>query len=81
MVAGTAQPDLFTGDYGLLVLLLQASYWSNKKHEVQGTIRSLSSGDVHMYLFGKWTESLICKAGHEKTTTNRCIWRAGLYKY
>lgn len=55
---------------------IKASYWSNKRHEVQGTIRS-PSGEVELSLFGKWTESLYYKAAHEPANTHKCIWRAG----
>ena len=61
---------LYLNDY-----FLQASYWSNKKHEVHGTI-SGPEGQVEMYLFGKWTEALYCKTDEH---ANRCIWRAGIY--
>jgi len=54
---------------------IQASYWSNKKHEVHGTITG-PGDEVKIYLFGKWTEALYCtsKTDHQ---SNRCIWRAG----
>ncbi|KAF6035070.1 hypothetical protein EB796_006629 [Bugula neritina] len=54
---------------------VKASYWSNKKHEVHGTITG-PGDEVKIYLFGKWTEALYCtsKTDHQ---SNRCIWRAG----
>ena len=58
-------------------IFFQASYWSNKRHEVQGTIRS-HTGEVEYYLFGKWTESLYCKTAADQKNTNKCIWRAGM---
>ncbi|XP_067938149.1 oxysterol-binding protein-related protein 6-like [Watersipora subatra] len=52
---------------------VKASYWSNKKHEVHGTVTG-PDGEVQIYLFGKWTEALYCKTDEQ---ANRCIWRAG----
>ena len=55
------------------ILFLKASYWSNKKHEVVGTITD-NTGAVLQNLFGKWSEALYVG----KAPSGRCIWRAGL---
>ena len=55
------------------ILFLKASYWSNKKHEVVGTITD-NTGTVLQNLFGKWSEALYVG----KAPSGRCIWRAGL---
>ena len=54
------------------ILFLKASYWSNKKHEVVGTITD-NTGAVLQNLFGKWSEALYLG----KAPSGRCIWRAG----
>lgn len=50
----------------------KASYWSNKKHEVNGVLLN-SNGDVIERLFGKWNESLHCGSAPNA----KCIWRPG----
>ncbi|CAG2120161.1 unnamed protein product, partial [Medioppia subpectinata] len=50
----------------------KASYWSNKKHEVNGVLVN-ANGDVIERLFGKWNESL-----HSGSASGaKCIWRPG----
>lgn len=51
---------------------VKASYWSNKRHEVFGTITD-SQGTVVQNLFGKWSEALYVG----KAPSARCIWRPG----
>ena len=55
------------------ILFLKGSDWSNKKHEVVGTITD-NTGTVLQNLFGKWSEALYVG----KAPSGRCIWRAGL---
>lgn len=50
----------------------KASYWSNKKHEINGSIEN-SRGETLERLFGKWNESLHCGSA----TSAKCIWRPG----
>ena len=54
------------------IQFVKASYWSNKKHEVVGTITD-NTGTVLQNLFGKWSEALYVG----KVPSGRCIWRAG----
>ena len=54
------------------ILFLKATYWSNNKHEVVGTITD-NMGTVLQNLFGKWSEALYVG----KAPSGRCIWRAG----
>ena len=54
------------------ILFLKTTYWSNKKHEVVGTITD-NTGAVLQNLFGKWSEALYVG----KAPSGRCIWRAG----
>ncbi|KAG8198634.1 hypothetical protein JTE90_026530 [Oedothorax gibbosus] len=60
------------GDATCKLSFLKASYWSNKRHEVQGTVTSRDGKVVHN-LFGKWTEALYCGVGRKQ----KCIWRPG----
>ena len=54
------------------ILFIKASYWTNNKHEVVGTITD-NTGAVLQNLFGKWSEALYVG----KVPSGRCIWRAG----
>ncbi|XP_070570734.1 oxysterol-binding protein-related protein 6-like isoform X2 [Ptychodera flava] len=49
----------------------KASYFSNKRYEVYGSI--FDSGKVVHHLFGKWTEGLYCGV----SGSAKCIWRPG----
>lgn len=53
---------------------VKASYWSDKKHEVNGMVCT-SDGAVVSYLHGRWTEGLY--TGTEAAA--RCIWRPGSF--
>ena len=53
------------------ILFLKATYWSNKRHEVVGTITD-NTGAVLQNLCGKWSEALYVG----KVPSGRCIWRA-----
>ena len=55
------------------IQFVKASYWSNKKHEVVGTITD-NTGAVLQNLCGKWSEALYVG----KAPPGRCIWRTGL---
>ncbi|XP_054167946.1 oxysterol-binding protein-related protein 6-like isoform X2 [Oppia nitens] len=50
----------------------KASYWSNKKHEINGVLLN-ANGDIIDRLFGKWNESLHCGTA----SGAKCIWRPG----
>ena len=52
------------------IQFVKASYWSNKRHEIFGTITD-SDGNVKTNLFGKWSEALYIG----KAPSARCIWR------
>ncbi|XP_059093305.1 oxysterol-binding protein-related protein 3-like [Tigriopus californicus] len=52
---------------------VKASYWSNKRHEIFGTITN-TDGKVLQHLFGKWSEALYCG----KAPSARCIWRPAI---
>jgi len=54
------------------IQFVKASYWSNKRHEVFGTIND-KQGNVLQNLFGKWSEALYVG----KAPSTRCIWRPG----
>merc|ERR1719348_2893878 len=54
------------------VQFVKASYWSNKRHELAGTI-SNKEGTVLLNLFGAWSEALYVG----KAPSARCIWRPG----
>ena len=54
------------------IQFLKASYWSNKRHEVVGTITD-NTGTVLQNLCGKWSEALYVG----KAPPGRCIWRTG----
>lgn len=49
----------------------KASYWSNKKNDINGLITS--KAEVVEKIFGRWNESIHC--GTPPAT--RCIWRPG----
>jgi hypothetical protein len=51
---------------------IKASYWSNKRHELAGTITDKSGTVVHN-LFGAWSEALYVG----RAPSARCIWRPG----
>ncbi|EEC04850.1 oxysterol-binding protein 3, putative, partial [Ixodes scapularis] len=51
---------------------VKASYWSDKRHEVFGTVVN-KQGDVVCNLSGQWTEALYCGTA----PTAKCIWRPG----
>ncbi|KAI1285688.1 Oxysterol-binding protein-related protein 6 [Halotydeus destructor] len=51
---------------------VKASYWSNKKHEVYGSITN-TSGQVLEHMFGKWDEALWVGVA----PAARCVWRPG----
>jgi len=54
------------------IQFVKASYWSNKRHEMFGTITD-SSGSVLQNIFGKWSEALYVG----KAPSARVIWRPG----
>jgi len=54
------------------IQFVKASYWSNKRHEMFGTITD-NSGSVLQNMFGKWSEALYVG----KAPSARCIWRPG----
>ena len=54
------------------IQFVKASYWSNKRHEMSGTITD-ATGSVVTNLFGKWSEALFTG----KAPSARCIWRPG----
>lgn len=54
------------------IQFVKASYWSNKRHELFGTICD-HSGTVLQNIFGKWSEALYVG----KAPSARCIWRPG----
>ena len=54
------------------IQFVKASYWSNKRHEMSGTITD-ATGAVVTNLFGKWSEALFTG----KAPSARCIWRPG----
>ena len=54
------------------IQFVKASYWSNNKHEVVGTITD-NTGAVLQNLCGKWSEALYLG----KAPSGGCIWRAG----
>merc|ERR1719348_1157370 len=54
------------------VQFVKASYWSNKRHELAGTI-SNKEGTVLLNLFGAWSEALYVG----KAPSAKCIWRPG----
>jgi len=54
------------------IQFVKASYWSNKRHEVFGTITD-KQGNILQNLFGKWSEALYVG----KAPSTRCIWRPG----
>ncbi|XP_015919304.1 oxysterol-binding protein-related protein 6 isoform X2 [Parasteatoda tepidariorum] len=60
------------GDATCKLTFLKASYWSSKRHEVQGGVTSRDGKMVHN-LYGKWTEALYCGVGRSQ----KCIWRPG----
>ncbi|XP_015793635.1 oxysterol-binding protein-related protein 3 isoform X2 [Tetranychus urticae] len=60
------------GDLKCKLTFSKTSYWSNKRHEVFGTITN-KNGEVIKSIFGKWTEALY--TGNPPQT--RCIWRPG----
>ncbi|XP_053205634.1 oxysterol-binding protein-related protein 7-like isoform X2 [Panonychus citri] len=60
------------GDLKCKLTFSKTSYWSNKRHEVFGTIVN-KNGEVIKSIFGKWTEALY--TGSPPQT--RCIWRPG----
>ncbi len=51
----------------------KASYWSNKRAELYGTIND-KSGKTVQHLFGKWSEALYCG----KAPSTKCIWRPAM---
>ena len=52
------------------IQFLKATYWSNQKHELLGTITD-NTGAVLQNLFGKWSEALYVG----KAPSGSCIWR------
>ncbi|XP_028966306.1 oxysterol-binding protein-related protein 6 [Galendromus occidentalis] len=52
---------------------VKASYWSDKKHEVYGSVLDAAGNSVH-HLMGKWTEGIYCGP---VASTARCVWRPG----
>ena len=52
------------------IQFLKTTYWSNKKHELLGTITD-NTGAVLQNLFGKWSEALYVG----KAPSGSCIWR------
>jgi len=54
------------------IQFVKASYWSNKRHEMFGTITD-DTGAVLQNIFGKWSEALYVG----KAPSARCIWRPG----
>ena len=56
------------------IQFVKASYWSNKRHEMFGTITDAGAGGaVVTNMFGKWSEALYIG----KAPSARCIWRPG----
>lgn len=56
-----------------VVVMIQASYWSAKRHEVHGVVVDEVEGKVVRNLFGKWSEALYCGVA----PSAKCIWRPG----
>jgi len=54
------------------IQFVKASYWSNKRHELSGTVTS-KEGKVLLNLFGTWSEALYVG----KAPSAKCIWRPG----
>jgi hypothetical protein len=54
------------------MVCVQSSYWSDKRHEVYGTITNAEGKAVH-HLFGKWNEGIYY--GHAPSA--KCVWRPG----
>lgn len=52
---------------------VKASYWSNKRHEIYGTITD-KNGKVQQHLFGKWSEAVYCG----KAPSAKLIWRPAM---
>jgi len=52
---------------------VKASYWSNKRHELYGTVTD-QNGKVAQHLFGRWSEALYCG----KAPSSKCIWRPAM---
>ena len=56
------------------IQFVKASYWSNKRHEMFGTITDAGAGGaVVTNMSGKWSEALYIG----KAPSARCIWRPG----
>jgi len=54
------------------IQFVKASYWSNKRHELAGTITN-KEGTVLLNLFGAWSEAIYVG----KAPSAKCIWRPG----
>ncbi|XP_071822207.1 oxysterol-binding protein-related protein 6-like isoform X4 [Apostichopus japonicus] len=54
------------------VTFTKASYWSNRRHEVNGYVYDEHGQLVHE-LFGKWNEGMYCG----RSSSAKCIWRTG----
>lgn len=61
-----------TYDVTCKLTFVKASYWSEKRHEVFGTVAN-KQGDVIFNLSGQWTEAIYCGVA----PTAKCIWRPG----
>lgn len=69
----TKASSLSLGELTCKLTFEKASYWSNKKHEVTGTITN-RNGEVVERLFGKWNEAIYCGS----SGTSKCVWRPGI---
>ncbi|KAJ8019965.1 Oxysterol-binding protein-related protein 6 [Holothuria leucospilota] len=54
------------------VTFTKASYWSNRRHEVNGYVYDEHGQLVHE-LFGKWNEGMYCG----RSSSAKCVWRTG----
>ncbi|XP_064466170.1 oxysterol-binding protein-related protein 6-like [Ornithodoros turicata] len=59
-------------DVSCKLTFVKASYWSDKRHEVFGTVMN-KQGDVIYNLSGQWTEAIYCG----NAPAAKCIWRPG----
>ena len=55
-------------------LTIQASYWSNHRHEINGVVLD-EEGHMAHELFGKWNEGVFCG----RSSSAKSIWRTGGY--
>ncbi|XP_071942527.1 oxysterol-binding protein-related protein 6-like [Antedon mediterranea] len=60
------------GDIICKLNFTKASYWSNRRHEINGCVMNENGETVHE-IFGKWNESIYCG----QSSSAKCIWRTG----